>query len=66
MAEAAVQEKSDRASGLLLTLGNHLRMVADFPGAKAAVERALEILEKVYGSDHPNAEIVRRNLSSLD
>ncbi len=60
--EMAVEQGSDRARGLLLSLGRHLRMVADLAGAKQADERALEIDEARLGPDHPN---VATDLSNL-
>jgi hypothetical protein len=40
--------------------------LGDLPGAKAAFERALAILEKFLGPDHPKTQLVRRNLAALN
>jgi hypothetical protein len=47
-------------------LGNVLQGQGDLVGARAAFERALAILEKVLGSDHPNTVTVRGNLDRLN
>ena len=54
VAEAAERDDRPAAAWLLNELGYHLRMVADFVGARAAYERALAINERVLGADHPN------------
>ena len=37
----------------------------DYERAKPLFERALAILEKTFGSNHPNKKIVRKNLATL-
>ena len=56
--EAGVQD----AASLLGNFGYYLQKIADYQGAKAAFERALEIFEKQLGADHPNIAIVVNNL----
>lgn len=46
-------------------LGLVLKELGDLPGAKAALERALQILQKSLGDDHPNIRLVRENIDSL-
>jgi tetratricopeptide (TPR) repeat protein len=60
--DRAAQTDSEYAAGLLNALGTHLRLIAEFESAKAAIRRALEIDEAVYGLDHPN---VARDVSNL-
>jgi tetratricopeptide (TPR) repeat protein len=62
VAERAVEKDSAHGSDLLSQLGNHLAMVADFEGARAAYERALRIDEACFGADHPNVAIHVNNL----
>ena len=54
VAEAADRDDRPAAARLLNGLGFDLRIVADLAGAKAAVQRALDIDERTYGPDHPN------------
>ena len=49
-------------SHLLNEMGSHLRMLGQFLDAKANLERALEIAEKVYGPDHPEVATDLNNL----
>jgi len=65
VAEAAAEAGGERASGLLLSLGNHLRMIADLDGAQAAFERALAIGEATLGPDHPSVAIYVNNLGRV-
>jgi tetratricopeptide (TPR) repeat protein len=65
VAERAVKANSERASDLLGNLGHHLRMVADFAGARAANERALEIDEAKFGPDHPNVALRTNNVGRV-
>jgi tetratricopeptide (TPR) repeat protein len=62
VAEQAAGTDSEHASNLLGNLGYHLRMVADFSGAKAVYERALKIDENSFGLDHP---YVARDVNNL-
>jgi tetratricopeptide (TPR) repeat protein len=50
------------AGTLWNNLGYHLKMVADYAGARASFERALRIDEAAYGPDHPN---VARDVNNL-
>jgi hypothetical protein len=61
VAEQGAKLNSETAGVLLNELGYHLRMVADFAGARAAFERALAIDEKNFGPDHPK---VARDLNN--
>ena len=65
LARWAGTEAQERAGLLLNELGYHLRQVADLAGARQAFERALAIFETFLGPDHPNTQIVRRNLEGL-
>jgi hypothetical protein len=44
-------------------LGGVLRALGDLAGARAQLERALEIGEAALGPDHPNVAIYRDNLA---
>ncbi len=46
-------------------LGYHYRMMAEYPAARAAYERALAIDEKVLGPDHPNVATLVNNLGRV-
>ncbi|MEE9210668.1 MAG: tetratricopeptide repeat protein, partial [Kiloniellales bacterium] len=65
VAENAATTGSEQAGGLHNELGAHLRMVADFAGARAAFERALTIAEKALGPDHPDVAAVINNLGNV-
>ena len=62
VADHAAEAGSRHAAVLLNELGFHLRMVADFAGAKAAYERAHRIDEASFGPFHPNVAIYLSNL----
>ncbi|MEE8535823.1 MAG: tetratricopeptide repeat protein, partial [Kiloniellales bacterium] len=62
VAAAAATGGGERAGDLYNSLGYHLKMVADFAGARAAYERALAINEAAFGPDHPNVATVVNNL----
>ncbi len=49
----AMEIEANDTSHLLNQIGLYLRGVADFAGAKSALERALAIDEKTHGPDHP-------------
>ena len=65
IAEGAAERGSARSGGLLNELGTHLRIVAEFPDARAAYERELAIDEKVYGREHPEVAIDVNNLGNV-
>jgi len=65
VAEAAAEAGGERASGLLLSLGNHLQMAADLDGAQAAYERALAIQEAIHGPGHPEVATAVNSLGSV-
>ncbi len=46
-------------------LGGVLREQGDLAGARAHFERALAILERSLGPDHPKTQLVRENLDGL-
>jgi len=50
----AVNAGIERAGALWQRLGVHLRMIADYPRARVASERALAIDERAFGPDHPS------------
>ena len=63
---AAAQEAGLEGAGTLWNeSGYHLRMVADYVGARAAYERALAIGERAFGPDHPNVATGVNNLGSV-
>ncbi|MFL5337721.1 MAG: tetratricopeptide repeat protein [Geminicoccaceae bacterium] len=62
LAKAAERDGRPDAPLLLKELGDHLRIVVDLAGARAAFERALAIDERVHGPDHPNVAITVNNL----
>jgi hypothetical protein len=49
----------------LNNLAQLLRATARLPEAEPMMRRALAILEKSLGPDHPNTVIVRNNLAAL-
>jgi len=65
VAQAAQDAKLEIAGTLWVDLGYHLKIIADYKGAKEHCERALEIDAKVYGSDHPKVAIDFNNLGSV-
>lgn len=65
VAEQAAEADTGHAAGLMNALGYHLHIIADLAGAKSAYERALAIIEKAYGSDHPNVTIYVNNLGTV-
>jgi Tetratricopeptide repeat len=59
-------ETDEQRSSLLHELGNLLEAQGDLPGARAMLERALEIEERVYGSgDHYSTAISEMNLKFI-
>ncbi len=50
------------AASLWANYGFHLKMIADYSGARTAFERALKIDEATLGPDHPNVAIHVNNL----
>ena len=65
VAEHSEKQGLDAAGLLWNELGVHIKILADYAGAKAAYERALKILEKFLPPNHPSIKIVRGNLESL-
>jgi tetratricopeptide (TPR) repeat protein len=65
VADEAAARGSERAGTLHNSLGYHLRIVADFAGARAAYERALAIDEAAFGPDHPNVATDVNNLGGV-
>ncbi|MCI0645537.1 MAG: tetratricopeptide repeat protein, partial [Chloroflexi bacterium] len=49
----------------LNNLGGLLHGQGDLAGARPYYERALAINEKALGPDHPDTQLVRRNLAAL-
>jgi len=62
LAPAAACADLEDAGVLWNNLGYHYKMVAEYPGAVSAYERALAIDERHFGSDHPNVAIRVNNL----
>ena len=65
--ESAQLRDDTAAAGLCNTLGYHLRMIGDYPGARPYYERALAIWEKVLvlGAEHPDTARSLNNLGFL-
>jgi hypothetical protein len=63
----SAQEREDEQAALLCNqLGYYLQMIGEYAEAQPLYERALEIREKVLGSEHPDTEVVRQNLASRE
>ncbi len=64
---AGYAENANLASSgkLWNSLGYHVKTIADYAGAKAALERALRIDEATYGPNHPNVAIDVNNLGNV-
>jgi len=43
-----------------------LQGLGNLPAARQAFERALRILERVYGPEHPKTRTVRENLQGVE
>ncbi len=65
LAARAEARGSENAGLLFNELGYHLNMIADYPAARAAYDRALAMDEKTFGADHPNAAIRVNNLGMV-
>jgi tetratricopeptide (TPR) repeat protein len=46
-------------------LGYHLSIVADYEGARASYQRALEVGARAFGADHPNVATFAHNLGGV-
>ncbi|MCK4316278.1 MAG: tetratricopeptide repeat protein, partial [Anaerolineae bacterium] len=62
VAAAAQEAGLEKAGTLWNNLGYHLRMVADYAGARASYERALAIWRAAYGEEHPDVATAHNNL----
>ncbi len=63
---AHAEEANLKAAGRLWnSFGVHLWMVADYPSARAAYERALRMDEAAFGPDHPNVATLVNNLGNV-
>ena len=58
-------ELSEKAAILWNNLGAYKQSIADYPAARAAYERALQIDEAVFGPKHPNVARDVNNLGNL-
>ena len=56
---------ADEENSATVNLGGVLKALGDYAGAKEAYQRALVIIKKKLGPDHPNTKFVRGNLESL-
>ena len=65
VAEWAEEAGVEKAGTLWNNLGYHLKMVADYAGARASLERALRIDEAAFGPHHPNVATDVNNLGSV-
>ncbi|HEV2992556.1 MAG TPA: tetratricopeptide repeat protein, partial [Candidatus Angelobacter sp.] len=61
----AEHQQSELAGDLYNELGYHARVLALLEEAKSDFERALQIGERVYGSDHPNVAAVANNIGQI-
>ena len=61
----ALEVASEATGRLLNQAGLYLKGRAEFAEAKAVLERALAIWEKVLGADHPNVATLVNNLGSV-
>ena len=60
------EESNLKSAGILWNeLGYHIKVLADYAGAKAAFARALKIDEATYGADHPSVARDVNNLGSV-
>jgi tetratricopeptide (TPR) repeat protein len=65
VASADEAAQLEGAATLWNEAGYHLKMVADYEGARAAYKRALAIDEATFGPNHPNVATVMSNLGSV-
>lgn len=65
VADQAEKRGSPQTDLVHLQLGRYLRLVGDFLGARAALERALKTTEAAFGPGHPNVAAVINNLSGV-
>ncbi len=63
--DTAFPREDERTAGLCNTLGYHLQMIGDYPGARPYFERALAIREQALGPEHPDIANSLNNLGSL-
>ena len=55
----------ENAGVLWNNLSTHLQDVADYRGAREALERAIPVTERAYGADHPNVASCVNNLGGV-
>jgi len=65
LAEAADRQNKKQVGSLFNNLGYHLDMIGDYAGARAMYERALKIVERDFGAQHPNVATLVNNLGSV-
>jgi tetratricopeptide (TPR) repeat protein len=63
--EAAQPREDVRTARLDAELGHALRMIGDYAGAQPSYERALTIMERVFGPRHPYVAVSLTNLGLL-
>ena len=65
MVGAALSREEARTARLNMALGTALYLLGDYASAQPAYERALALLERVWGPDHPNVATSLNNLAAL-
>jgi tetratricopeptide (TPR) repeat protein len=65
VSDRAREKGEGGGAGLCNTMGLHLQMIGDYPGARPYYERALAIREKILGPEHPDTAQSLNNLASL-
>lgn len=63
--DRAREKGEEVGAGLCNTMGFHLKMIGDYPGARPYIERALAIREKVLGPEHSDTATSLNNLGYL-
>ncbi|HEX8682703.1 MAG TPA: tetratricopeptide repeat protein [Ardenticatenaceae bacterium] len=63
--DVAEKRGDEQAARLCTALDYHLDRIGDYRGARFYSKRALTILEKVLGSEHPNVALSLNNLAEL-
>jgi len=66
LAGRAEQRDPKLAGRLSNSLGFHLDAAGDYAGARHYQARALAIMEKALGPEHPNTRTVRANLAACE
>jgi len=65
MTDQSLQRQDERSAGLCNTLGYHLLLTGDYPGARPYCEQALAINRKVLGEDHAATALTLNSMGTL-